>query len=52
MEYSQTRVDKVVDGLKLRGVPEAQIKATAYGDTVQPFPAENDKNRCVIVESN
>ena len=52
MEYSQSRVDKVVDGLKLRGVPEAQIKATAYGDTVQPFPAENDKNRCVIVESN
>ena len=47
--YSQRRTDKVVDMLKKKGVPASQIKAAAYGDTVQPY-SENDKNRCVIIE--
>ena len=47
--YSQRRTDKVVDMLKQKGVPASQIKAAAYGDTVQPY-SENDKNRCVIIE--
>ncbi len=49
MEYSQLRVDKVVESLKEKGIPASQIESKAYGDTVQPF-AENDKNRCVIIE--
>ena len=49
MMYSQRRTDKVVDMLKKKGVPESQIKAASYGDTVQPY-SENDKNRCVILE--
>lgn len=46
--YSQERVDKVVSLLTKGGIPEKQIEAQAYGDTVQPF-AENDQNRCVII---
>jgi len=49
MMYSQQRTNKVVDMLKKKGVPESQIKAQSFGDTVQPF-SENDKNRCVILE--
>lgn len=47
-KYAQQRVDKVVALLKKGGIPESQIEAKAYGDTVQPF-AENDQNRCVII---
>lgn len=49
MKYSQQRVDNVVSSLKAKGVSESVIQSKAYGDTVQPF-AENDKNRCVIIE--
>ena len=49
MKYSQQRVDNVVNSLKAKGIPASQIEAKAYGDTVQPY-AENDKNRCVIIE--
>ena len=49
MKYSQQRVDNVVNSLKSKGIPANQIESKAYGDTVQPF-AENDKNRCVIIE--
>ncbi len=47
--YSEQRVNNVVESLKKAGVPASQIKAQAFGDSVQPF-AENDKNRCVILE--
>ena len=47
--YSEKRANKVVETLKSKGVPASQIKSAAYGDSVQPF-AENDKNRCVIIE--
>ena len=46
--YAQRRADKVVASLLAKGVPADQIKATSYGDTVQPF-SENDRNRCVII---
>ena len=49
MKDSQQRVDNVVNSLKAKGIPASQIEAKAYGDTVQPY-AENDKNRCVIIE--
>ena len=47
--YSEQRVNNVVESLQKAGVPASQIVSKAYGDTVQPF-AENDKNRCVILE--
>ncbi|MBQ0022842.1 MAG: OmpA family protein [Prevotellaceae bacterium] len=47
--YAQQRAQKVADKLKSMGVPASQMTVKSYGDTVQPF-AENDKNRCVIIE--
>ena len=47
--YSKQRAEKVAKALKAAGVPESQMIVKWYGDTVQPF-AENDKNRCVIIE--
>jgi outer membrane protein OmpA-like peptidoglycan-associated protein len=49
MEYAEKRVEKVVSSLKSKGIPASQIESKAYGDSVQPY-AENDKNRCVIIE--
>lgn len=48
-KYSQQRVDNVISALKDKGVSANVIQGKAYGDTVQPF-ADNDKNRCVIIE--
>lgn len=47
--YAQQRAEKVADMLKKKGVPASQMVVKSYGDTVQPF-ADNDKNRCVIIE--
>lgn len=47
--YAKQRAEKVVDMLKKKGVPASQMVVNSYGDTVQPF-ADNDKNRCVIIE--
>ena len=46
---AKNRAAAVVRALKKAGVPAKQINETSYGDTVQPF-AENDMNRCVIIE--
>ena len=48
-EYAKKRADKVAEALKAKGVPASQMIVKSYGDTVQPF-ADNDKNRCVIIE--
>lgn len=48
--YAKQRADKVAAMLLERGVPASQMTVNSYGDTVQPFPADNDKNRCVIIE--
>jgi len=48
-KYAQQRADKVAEELKEKGVSANQLSTHSYGDTVQPF-AENDKNRCVIIE--
>lgn len=48
-EYAKLRAEKVAEALKAKGVPASQMTVKSYGDTVQPF-AENDKNRCVIIE--
>ncbi len=49
MQLSQKRINNVVESLIRKGVPRKDIVAKAYGDTAQPF-AENEKNRCVLVE--
>lgn len=49
MGYAQKRAEKIAALLKEKGVPASQMTVKSYGDTVQPF-AENDKNRCVIIE--
>ena len=46
--YAKVRAEKVANALKAKGVPASQLEVTSYGDTVQPFP-NNDNNRCVIV---
>jgi outer membrane protein OmpA-like peptidoglycan-associated protein len=48
-EFAQQRAEKVANALKEKGVPASQMAVKSYGDTVQPF-AENDMNRCVIIE--
>ncbi len=50
MKYAKKRAQAITDALvKEYGVDKARIVTDAKGDTVQPF-AENDKNRCVIIE--
>ena len=48
-DYAKQRAEKVAAALQSKGVPASQMTVNAYGDTVQPF-ADNDKNRCVIIE--
>lgn len=48
--YAQKRAQQFKDDLvKKYGCDAARISVDSKGDTVQPF-AENDKNRCVIVD--
>ena len=52
MGYSQKRAEKFRNDLVSRyGVDASRITIDAKGDTVQPFPNDNDKNRCVIVDA-
>lgn len=48
-KYAADRANKFKDELLKLGVDEASVTVDSKGDTVQPF-AENDKNRCVIVD--
>lgn len=48
--YAKQRADKVASYLLEKGVPASQMNVNSYGDTVQPFANDNDKNRCVIIE--
>ena len=48
--YAKGRAEKVAAALAKYGVAESRLTVSSYGDTVQPF-AENDQNRCVIVEA-
>ena len=48
--YAQRRADQFKkDLVKNYGIEASRIKTDSKGDTVQPF-AENDKNRCVVVD--
>ena len=49
-KLSQERADYVSKLLIKAGVPKNRIEKHAYVDTVQPYPNDNDKNRCVIIE--
>ena len=49
-KYAKQRAEGVVKELvEKHGIDPARVKSDSKGDTVQPF-AENDKNRCVIVD--
>lgn len=48
--YSEERANHITKLLIQAGVPAERIETHAYGDTVQPYPNDNDKNRCVIIE--
>jgi len=48
MRYAQQRANKVAQALRAQGVPDSQMTVQAFGDTVQPYP-ENDQNRCVVI---
>lgn len=47
--YSEQRTASAIKALVEAGIPESRIDGKSFGDTVQPF-AENDANRCVIIE--
>lgn len=52
MKYSKQRAEKVKETLIENGVDPSIIKSVEWkGDTVQPFPNENDKNRVCIITS-
>ena len=50
-KYAANRANQFKDDLVKRyGVDPSIITTDSKGDTVQPF-AENDKNRCVIIDA-
>lgn len=50
MGYSQQRAEKTRQALIEKGVDPSMIKSTEWkGDTVQPYPEDNDKNRVSII---
>ena len=46
--YAKARAEKVAKALQEKGVAADRMTVESFGDTVQPFTA-NDDNRCVIV---
>ncbi len=51
MGYSKERAQGVTSKLvNEHGINAANITTDWKGDTVQPFPNDNDKNRCVIIK--
>lgn len=52
MGYSKQRAEKFLADLVSRyNVDASRITIDYKGDTVQPFPEDNDRNRCVIVDA-
>ncbi len=50
--YAQRRAETFKkDLMEKYGVAEDRIVTDSKGDTVQPFPDDNDKNRCVIIDA-
>lgn len=47
--YAKQRADIVTKELVKKGVNASRITTTSKGDTIQPFPTDNDKNRVTIV---
>lgn len=46
--YAKARAEKVAKALQQKGIAADRMTVESFGDTVQPFTA-NDDNRCVIV---
>lgn len=50
MNYSKQRAEKTKAALIAKGVDPGIIKSVVWkGDTVQPYPNDNDKNRVCII---
>lgn len=50
MDYSKQRAEQTKKALIAKGVDPSIIKTVEWkGDTVQPYPADNDKNRVSII---
>lgn len=50
--YAQKRAETFKkDLVEKHGCNAANIEIDSKGDTVQPFPNDNDKNRCVIIDA-
>ena len=47
--YAKQRAEAVTKELIKRGIPAKRIITDSKGDTVQPFPNDNDKNRVTII---
>ena len=47
--YAQQRAETVTKELVKSGINASRITTSSKGDTVQPFPTDNDKNRVTIV---
>lgn len=51
LKYSQERAENVAKALREAGVPDSMIVSVeGLGDTIQPYPDNNDWNRCTIIE--
>ena len=51
LRYSLERAENVAKALIDAGVPESMIvDVSGMGDLIQPYPNDNDYNRCVIIE--
>lgn len=47
--YAKQRAEAVAKELIKRGIPANRITTSSKGDTVQPFPNDNDMNRVTII---
>lgn len=47
-KYAQQRADNAAAALVAKGIAKERIEVKSFGDTVQPFP-NNDDNRCVLI---
>lgn len=47
-KYAQQRADNAAAALVAKGIAKERIEVKSFGDTIQPFP-NNDDNRCVLI---
>ena len=47
--YARQRAETVTKELIKKGIPANRITTDSKGDTVQPFPNDNDMNRVTVI---